>query len=196
MRNGFLADLRERFREVRSGVAIRQDEASLSSGVCRSEPQGARRRQARDVRLSRSWPTSALCRPRRETPCRGGDRACEVGIISASASGGTPGEAAQGFVYTYPSKKALASIKAKVRGRDQAEHEPAALQDSGTAQCDIAGLDQLPQARGRQRRLQLPPPLQYVGGWFAGFAVGIPERTGSSSGGAISSPSGGRRRAR
>jgi len=78
----FLADLRERFAKF--GLELHPEKTRLIE----FGRHAARRRSARGLGKPETFeflvmPTSALCRPRRETPCRGGDRACEVGIITA-----------------------------------------------------------------------------------------------------------------
>ena len=63
---------------------------------------------------------------------------------------------AKRYVYTYPSKKALAAVKAKVRALTRRDHEPTACGPAAPAQPGAAGLDHLLPARGVQGDLQLP----------------------------------------
>ena len=88
------------------------------------------------------------------------------------------------YVYTWPSKKALASIKAKVQGDHPSRHEPAARRPAAPAQPGAAGLDHLLPARRVQADLQLPRRTTRGDGSSDGCAASTAVPTGSSSDGA------------
>ena len=63
------------------------------------------------------------------------------------------------YVYTWPAKKSLASIKAKVKTITQAGNEPAALGRAAPTQRGAARLDQLLPARRVQDDVRLRAPV-------------------------------------
>ena len=123
----------------------------------RAHAEDAARRSRQ--RCSPRW--ACACRRRR----RGSPTSTRASTSWGSASSGTRSEApASRFVYTYPSKKALASIKAKVRTiTRRATNQPLAVLLL-PAQPGAAGLDQLLPPRRVQGDLRLPAPVHLAPG--------------------------------
>ena len=106
-------------------------------------------------------PMGCGCRKRR----RGSSTSTRASTSSGSASSGTASEARpNAFVYTYPSKKSLAAVKAKVRTLTRQGTQPTARRPAAPAQPGAAGLDQLLPARRVQGDLRLPARLHLAAG--------------------------------
>ena len=75
------------------------------------------------------------------------------------------------FVYTWPSRKSLSSVMAKVQGDHQTGNEQPTLRPPAPNQRRAAGLDELLPTRRVEGHLRLPAPVHLA----AGGALAAPE---------------------
>ena len=87
----------------------------------------------------------------------------------------------QAYVYTFPSKKALASVKAKVKAHKQNQHEPNSGRPHRAVEPDPSRLDLLLPLRQLQGDLCLPTPLHVEPGGAVASPQARPRRLEASA---------------
>ena len=98
----------------------------------------------------------------------------------------------QYYVYTYPSRKALRAVMAKVKMLVQAgRYEPAAGHPAGTDQSGAGADGQRSSAPGCQARPSSTSAPMPGAGWLAGSGASIPGSRGGSSAAATATADGG-----